>query len=56
MALPPGAYPEGETPEIWMAQLRAGREEALAYLMARFERPVFSVLHRRLGGETGVVQ
>ena len=54
--LPSGAFPEGETPEMWMAQLRAGREEALAYLMARFERPVFSFLHRRLGGETGVVQ
>ena len=55
-ALPLGAYPPGETPELWMAQLRAGQEEALAYLMARFERPVFSFLHRRQGGEPGVVQ
>jgi RNA polymerase sigma-70 factor (ECF subfamily) len=39
-----------------MAQLKAGHEEALAHLMARFERPVFAFLHRRLGGETGVVQ
>ncbi|MBI4912733.1 MAG: sigma-70 family RNA polymerase sigma factor [Acidobacteria bacterium] len=54
--LPPGAFPEGETPELWMSQLKAGREEALAYLMARFERPVFAFLHRRLGTETGVVQ
>ena len=55
-ALSLGAFPEGETPEHWMAQLKAGREEALAYLMARFERPVFAFLYRRLGGETGVVQ
>ena len=39
-----------------MGQLQEGREEALAHLMARFERPVFSFLHRRLQGETGVVQ
>lgn len=44
------------TPEFWMARLKAGHEEALAHLMARFERPVFSFLHRRLQGETGVVQ
>jgi RNA polymerase sigma-70 factor (ECF subfamily) len=48
--------PEGESPEFWMAQLKAGREEALAHLMARFERPLFAFLHRRLQGEAGVVQ
>lgn len=44
------------TPEFWMARLKAGQEEALAHLMARFERPVFSFLYRRLQGEVGVVQ
>jgi len=44
------------TPEFWMTQLKEGREEALAHLMARFEKPVFAFLHRRLGGELGVVQ
>ena len=39
-----------------MCQLQEGREEALAHLMARFERPIFSFLNRRLPGETGVVQ
>ncbi len=47
---------EEATPEFWMARLKAGHEEALAHLMARFERPVFSFLHRRLRGELGVVQ
>jgi RNA polymerase sigma-70 factor (ECF subfamily) len=47
---------ESESPEFWMAQLKAGREEALAHLMARFERPLFAFLHRRLQGESGVVQ
>lgn len=45
-----------DTPETWMMRLKAGREEALAHLMARFEKPVFAFLHRRLGGEIGVVQ
>lgn len=44
------------TPEYWMAQLKGGHEEALAHLMARFEKPVFAFLYRRLMGETGVVQ
>ena len=44
------------TPEFWMARLKGGHEEALAHLMARFEKPVFSFLYRRLQGETGVVQ
>lgn len=48
--------PEGETPEYWMARLKAGHEEALAHLMARFERPLCAFLHRRLQGEAGVVQ
>jgi RNA polymerase sigma-70 factor (ECF subfamily) len=39
-----------------MTRLKAGHEEALAHLMARFEKPVFAFLHRRLNGETGVVQ
>jgi len=47
---------EEATPEYWMGRLKAGHEEALAHLMARFERPVFSFLHRRLHGELGVVQ
>jgi len=47
---------EESSPEFWMARLKAGHEEALAHLMARFERPVFSFLYRRLQGETGVVQ
>lgn len=46
----------GETPEFWMTRLKAGEEEALAPLMARFERPIFAFLLRRLGGESGVVQ
>ncbi|MBI3132008.1 MAG: sigma-70 family RNA polymerase sigma factor [Acidobacteria bacterium] len=45
-----------ETPEFWMSRLKAGHEEALAHLMTRFERPVFAFIHRRLAGETGVVQ
>jgi RNA polymerase sigma-70 factor (ECF subfamily) len=45
-----------ETPETWMARLKAGQEEALAHLMARFEKPVLAFLHRRLQGEPGVVQ
>ena len=49
------ADPAG-TPEQWMARLKEGREEALAHLMARFERPVFAFLYRRLQGEAGVVQ
>ena len=44
------------TPEYWMMRLKAGQEEALAHLMTRFEKPVFAFIHRRLGGETGVVQ
>jgi len=47
---------EERTPEYWMTRLKAGQEEALAHLMARFEKPVFSFIHRRLAGETGVVQ
>jgi RNA polymerase sigma-70 factor, ECF subfamily len=43
-------------PEYWMQRLKAGHEEALAHLMSRFEKPVFSFLYRRLQGETGVVQ
>jgi RNA polymerase sigma-70 factor (ECF subfamily) len=51
------AHPGEEfSPEFWMTRLKAGHEEALAHLMARFERPVFSFLHRRLQGEVGVVQ
>ena len=45
-----------ETPEFWMTRLKAGHEEALAHLMTRFERPIFAFIHRRLAGETGVVQ
>ena len=45
-----------DSPEFWMGQLQEGREEALAHLMARFERPVFSFLLRKLQGETAVVQ
>ena len=59
LSLSPGGgftVPEEPTPEYWMAQLKAGREEALAHLMARFERPLFAFLHRRLQGEAGVVQ
>ena len=53
-----GGMPPAEerTPEYWMTQLKAGQEEALAHLMARFERPLFAFLHRRLQGEAGVVQ
>lgn len=47
---------EERAPEYWMMRLKDGQEEALAHLMARFEKPVFAFLHRRLGGETGVVQ
>jgi len=43
-------------PEYWMDRLKEGHEEALAWLMERFERPVFAFLHRRLAGELGVVQ
>ncbi|MBK9797355.1 MAG: RNA polymerase sigma factor [Holophagaceae bacterium] len=39
-----------------MSRLKAGQEEALAHLMARFERPLLAFLHRRLQGEAGVVQ
>ncbi len=49
----PPASSEEPTPEYWMAQLKAGREEALAHLMARFERPLFAFLHRRLQGDAG---
>ncbi len=45
-----------QSPEYWMARLKEGQEEALAHLMARFERPVSAFLHRRLQGEDGVVQ
>lgn len=44
------------SPEFWMAQLKAGREEALAHLMSRFERPILAFLHRRLREDSGVVQ
>ena len=44
------------SPEYWMTRLQEGHEEALAHLMSRFERPIFAFLHRRLQGETGVVQ
>ena len=50
------SFPADESPEFWMTQLKAGREEALAHLMTRFERPLFAFLHRRLQGEAGVVQ
>ena len=50
------SHPSDATPEFWMARLKAGQEEALAHLMARFEKPVFSFLYRRLQGEAGVVQ
>jgi len=50
------SHPADATPEFWMARLKAGQEEALAHLMARFEKPVFSFLYRRLQGEAGVVQ
>jgi RNA polymerase sigma-70 factor (ECF subfamily) len=43
-------------PELWMQRLQEGHEEALAHLMSRFERPIYSFLHKRLQGETGVVQ
>jgi RNA polymerase sigma-70 factor (ECF subfamily) len=60
MTLPYGSDPsvgaEVLPPEYWMAQLKAGHEEALAHLMARFERPLCAFLHRRLQGEAGVVQ
>src|SRR5512135_2500325 len=53
----PATAPDVPTsPEIWMARLKEGHEEALAHLMARFEKPVFAFIYRRLGGETGVVQ
>lgn len=45
-----------DSPETWMMRLKSGHEEALAHLMARFEKPVFAFLHRRLGSELGVVQ
>jgi len=45
-----------ESPEFWMRRLQDGYEEALAHLMARFERPIFSFLYRRLRGETGIAQ
>jgi RNA polymerase sigma-70 factor (ECF subfamily) len=45
-----------EGPELWMQQLQGGHEEALAHLMSRFERPIHSFLHKRIRGETGVVQ
>jgi RNA polymerase sigma-70 factor (ECF subfamily) len=47
---------EDASPEFWMGRLKEGHEEALAHLMTRFEKPVFAFLHRRLQGETGVVQ
>jgi RNA polymerase sigma-70 factor, ECF subfamily len=50
------ASPGDLSPEHWMTQLKAGKEEALAHLMARFERPLLAFLHRRLQGEAGVVQ
>jgi len=50
-------HPEETTaPEFWMQRLKSGHEEALAHLMARFEKPIFAFLYRRLQGETGVVQ
>jgi len=52
----PGAAVLEPTPEYWMARLKGGHEEALAHLMARFEKPIFAFLYRRLQGETGVVQ
>jgi RNA polymerase sigma-70 factor (ECF subfamily) len=39
-----------------MGRLQDGHEEALAHLMMRFERPIFSFLHKRLRGERHVVQ
>jgi len=45
-----------ESPEFWMRRLQDGYEEALAHLMARFERPIFSFLCKRLQGETGIAQ
>ena len=55
-AKPAPPAPEEGSPEYWMAELKAGREEALAHLMARFEKPVAAFLYRRLQGEGGVVQ
>jgi len=34
-----------------MEQLKGGREEALAHLMARFERPILSFINRKLQGD-----
>jgi RNA polymerase sigma-70 factor (ECF subfamily) len=45
-----------ESPEFWMRRLKEGYEEALDHLMARFERPIFSFLLRRLQGENGIAQ
>jgi RNA polymerase sigma-70 factor (ECF subfamily) len=45
-----------QSPEYWMEQLCQGREEALAHLMARFERPIISFLHKKLHGETSLAQ
>jgi RNA polymerase sigma-70 factor (ECF subfamily) len=45
-----------QSPEYWMEQLRGGREEALAHLMMRFERPILSFIARKLRGDTTVAQ
>jgi RNA polymerase sigma-70 factor (ECF subfamily) len=45
-----------QSPEYWMERLKEGHEEALAHLMARFERPVLSFINRKLQGEAGAAQ
>ena len=40
-----------QSPEYWMEQLKGGREEVLAHLMARFERPILSFINRKLRGD-----
>jgi RNA polymerase sigma-70 factor (ECF subfamily) len=39
-----------------MERLKEGREDALAHLMARFERPILSFINRKLLGDTGAAQ
>jgi RNA polymerase sigma-70 factor (ECF subfamily) len=45
-----------QSPEYWMERLKEGREEALAHLMARFERPILSFVNRKLQGDAGAAQ
>jgi len=44
------------SPEFWMDRLQDGHEEALAHLMERFEKPIFSFLYKKLHGERHIVQ